>query len=396
MALPTTITGLNTASSPAIGSFISSGGNVYLFGPNATGQAVAVQKATDPTTAFSSVGDSGAFTEVRWISAYKVSDVIHLIAADRISGTSVTFRYLTFNMSSDTWVLDETILSGLNTQTSGAVLQFISSVVVRSTGEVVAFFSGAQITNMGNSYAQTYCMRRTGVNTWVNISGGAGATQVSAGGTVDFTGPEEVLGTSDRVHFIHRNGSTVTQRALTSANALQTAGTTNFVGSPIGTGTAIAYDDAGTTRVIWAAMSGGSTAFALTFDSGNTPTLTQIASTLGTSASVPAARLFNDGTDAWALYRKTTDSDLYVLKSTDDGANWGSEASAFTGTVGAADINLSIDGNIFTRGSSVVIPHIVNDNGTLKYNEYVVRTLVAAVKQIIYNTNQAVIRAAYW
>jgi len=90
--------------------------------------------------------------------------------------------------------------------------------------------------------------------------------------------------------------------------------------------------------------------------------------------------MFNDGTDVWALYRSSTASDLYVIKSTDDGASFSGEALALTGTVANVSADLSKDGNIYLRGNDYVIPYVVNDNGTLKYNEYVVRSVAAAVE----------------
>ncbi len=276
-------------------------------------------------------------------------------------------------MATDTFGSVESVLATANTATSGGVGQYGVSCVVRSGGEVVAFFNGARVANMGNSYAQTYYSRRTGVNTW------SAATQVSAGGTVDFVNPEAILGTSDRVHFIHNQpspGAAGVQRALSSGNVLQTANT-GLGGGADGQNCGISYDNAGTIKVV--NLVGPTAAAALNswpFDSADTPSIT--AQTFGSNANTLPLRVFNDGTDVWVLYRKNADSDLYVQKSTDNGSTYSGETLAFAATVAAAKSNLSIDGNIFTRGSSVVIPYVVNDNGTLKYNEYVVRSIAAA------------------
>ncbi len=223
---------------------------------------------------------------------------------------------------------------------------------------------------MGSSWAQTYYSRRTGVNTW------SAAVQVSAGGTADFTTPEALLGASDIVHF---NWKDITagkdnQRALSSANVLQTASTP--FGNAGGLGQGVSYNNAGTQKIIVGGDDNATSFFSIRYDSANTPTINTAAS--GASVDGPTVRLFNDGTTAWALYRETTSSDLIAQSSTDNGATFGSQFTAFTATVTAGAASLSIDGNIFTRGSSVVIPYVVNDNGTLKYNEYVVRTLTAA------------------
>jgi len=86
------------------------------------------------------------------------------------------------------------------------------------------------------------------------------------------------------------------------------------------------------------------------------------------------ARVFNDGTDVYVVVRDDITSDLYLYTSTTDGVSYGARTVFFTGTVAAANVNLSIDAIIYQRGSNFVIPYIVNDNGTLKYNEYTVRT----------------------
>jgi hypothetical protein len=240
---------------------------------------------------------------------------------------------------------------------------------------------------MGNSYARVSAKRRTGVNTWA-VAGAA--NPIDAGGQVDYVSPEALLGASSSVHFIWTNNSVnANQRTLTSANALQTAGTFNF-GVSNARVQGISYDNAGTTKVIVWNGGGGATKY---FDSGNTPTINT--GTVPWAGSGIPNSLFNDGTDAWAM-SDDGNLDIGVSKSTDSGNNWNGETVAFTATVSDTVAGLSIDGNIFTRGSSVVIPYIVNDNGTLKYNEYVVRTIAAAVTPEIFQFNQSVKRAAYY
>jgi hypothetical protein len=370
MALPTTITGI--ATTPAcVGPFISSGGNVYFFGQDGTtATTLQAYKATDPTSSFSSVATKTGFsTAVQHLSGGQVGDVIHLVVIDGAT-TSVNAKYQTFNMSSDTFVTAETIASGFNPQTSGSANVYAGSVAIRVSGSVpVVLFNGARVANMGNSYSQVYHSFRIGEASWT------AAAQVSAGGQVNFTQPEAVLGTSDRVHFIYRNLSNdrVTQRALSSGNSLQTVGEVAGV-SCVGPYSAVSYDNGGTIKVV--CLGGNDPIVVLAFDSADNPTEATGDTSIMSNPSIPTA-CFVDGTDVWALLANSSDSDLYVAKSTDNGATFGSATNAMTATVAAAGTNLSVDGNIFTRGSSVVIPYVVNDNGTLKYNEYVVRTIVS-------------------
>ncbi len=366
MALPTTITGIATDVA-CVGPFISSGGNVYFFGKDSsTATTLQAFKATDPTTSFSSIATKTGFsTAVQALSGFQVADVIHLCVIDGAT-TSVNAKYQTFDMSSDTFVTAETIASAFNPQTSGSANVYGISNVVRSGGEVVAFFNGARVANMGNSYAQTYYSRRTGVNTWT------AATQVSAGGTVDFTQPEAVLGASDRIQFVYKGTSTsgYNRTALTSGNVLQTTQPASVTANGF---SGISYDNAGTQKDIIGRASTSATNVDA-FDDGNTPAINTVVveAVVGTPV-----RTFNDIVTAYCVYRDSADSDLYVETSTDNGATWGTKTNIFTGTVAGVDTNLSIDGNIFLRGSDYVIPYVVNDNGTLKYNEYVVRSIAS-------------------
>jgi hypothetical protein len=364
MALPTTITGLSTTVA-TVGPFKSSGGNFYIIGVNSSDATKAqAQKASDPTSSFSAVGtDTVTGASQLYLAACQVSDTVHVLIAHGAS-SSRNYRYVAFDMSTDSWGTGEDAVTGVNVQTSAGVDALGCSIVVRSNGNAVLFYNGPRVASMGNSYAQTYYRERTGTNTYGT------QTQVSAGGQVDCTQPEAILGASDRVHFIFRGstGNQIRERSLSSANALDTEqGNTpanNGALPPQG----ISYDNSGTIKVI-VGMGGASECF----DSGANPTL--VAGSIDGAGGIP--RIFNDGTDAYALFRFSTDSDLYVSKSTDSGASWGTKASAFVGTVALADANLSKDGNIYQRGSDYVIPYVVNDNGTLKYNEYVVRTVAS-------------------
>ena len=102
--------------------------------------------------------------------------------------------------------------------------------------------------------------------------------------------------------------------------------------------------------------------------SGDNPTVTAASVSFGTPV-----RTVDDNLTVYALYQNSGDSDLYVKKSTDKGATFGSGTDVFTATVTAADTNVSKNQLAYLRGSTV-FPFLVNDNGTLKYNEVVLRT----------------------
>lgn len=362
MALPVTITGISTAVLTA-GPFKSSGGNFYFFGrDNTTATTLQAYKATDPTSSWSSIATNTGFTTaVQFIAGVQDSDVIHLAVIDG-SGSSVNLKYRTFNMATDAFVTSETVQSAFDPRDSTPTNIYLCSIIFRSSdSQPIILYNGARAAVMGTSYARIVYSRRTGVATW------SAPTAVDAGGAFNFSSPEAILGSSSRTHFFWSNGSFL-QRALNSSNVLQTASAATgsaVLNSPL---QAVSYDDAGTQRVACSSDSGGGGLVTeIYFNSADAPTI----NSNGSVASGSASRLYYDVTDIWVLYLKA--DGVYVKKSTDDGATYGSEILAYSVTTSNTP---SIDGNIYLRSTSYVIPYLISDLGTLKYNEYEVRSSV--------------------
>lgn len=349
----------------------------YFFGRDGTtATTYQAYKATDPSSSWSSVatktgiGDVSIGGTTGGPAGFKLADIIHLATGTANSGGQKV-NYNTFDMSTDSFVVSEAIIGTLftgNGQTGSP--QYGCSVVVRSNGNVVAFFNGVQTKKSGTNYARVYWSERTGVNTW------SAAVEVDDAGAADHVLPEAALGDADRVHFIWKGGtSNLNERSLSSGNSLDTQqqgsfSTTEFSTAVINTGSAIRIN-------VMVSVTGYSVLY---FDSGANPTLhsaNPASLGAGNTGSLPNL-IMNDGTDLYAMQRVGADSDLYLIKSTDNGLNYSLVGNVFTGTVSAALSNLSIDGNIYQRGSNYVIPYVVNDNGTLKYNEYVVRSLTTS------------------
>lgn len=370
MALPVTITGIATAVATC-GPFKSSGGNYYFIGRDGTtNSTLQAYKATDPTSSFSSAASkTGWGTNVLNIAVCRDGDILHVVTGNNPSSARSDYTYCQFDMSTDTWGTQEVIASNVDARTSAGTDQTGISAALRSAdGQVIVYFNGARVANMGSSYSQIYHSRRTATNTW------SAPVQVSAGGQVDFQTPEIVYtnSTVNRVHgfFTNLTALTSVQRTLNGSNGLETANT--GITTPA-VKQSVAYDDSGTMRIVAVGTSSGA-AVSFYFNSAATPTINS-ATIQGTNVLANGVRVFLDELTVWALYGKTSDGDLYVRSSTDDGATWSAETNVFTGTVTASgDIALSIDGQIYQRGSDYVIPYIVNDNGTLKYNERVVRS----------------------
>jgi len=270
--------------------------------------------------------------------------------------TLVATKYLSFDMATDTFLATTETVSAAQILTGTAASGWGCSLVVRSNGQVVCFYNGVQ-TKVSTQWSRVYYRVRTGVNTFAAVE-----AMVDAGLGVNNTAPIAVLGSSDRTHLLFFNGTNTLQRHLTSANVLGTVAST---GATTAVQDAATYDaGGGTIRHV-----GYTAASAFRWTSADNPTVTNAAVTFGTPV-----RATDDSGKFYALYQNSTDSDLYVKSSTDNGATFGTGTNVFTATVAAADANLSKNQLIYQRGNNFVIPYIVNDSGTLKYNESTVRS----------------------
>lgn len=338
--------------------------NYYFIGRDGT-TATTLQafKATAPSTAWASIATKTGFTTaILNIAGCQVGSVIHLLVQDGTMSSSVATKYLSYDMGTDTFLATMETVSAAQILTGQIAAGYGASLVVRSNGEVVAFYNGLQ-TKTTTLRARVYYRRRTGLNTYGT------ETMVDAALQVDNRAPIVVLGATDRVHLLWFDGTNTLQRHLTSANVLGTAAST---GATAATLDACTFNDAGTIRHV-----GFTPAQTIRWASADNPTVTAAAVAFGTPT-----RTADDGTDVYALYQNSADSDLYIKKSTDRGATFAAGTDVFTATVAAVDANLSKNQLAYQRGSDVVFPYIVNDNGTLKYNESIVRTTAVAAKAL--------------
>lgn len=369
MALPVTITGLSITAIPPWGPFKSSGGNYYIIGGDGTAtDQVKAQKATDPTDSFTAVGTNPDLgNTLTGLAVVQVDDTLVVLYASITDGAAAIF-----DMATDTWG-SPTAISDLDmSQNAGRVVV----AVARSDGDIVVAFRSSESV-MGSSRERVqYVARRSG--TW-----DATATDVGGGvGTTDhMTHLGSCLGASDRVHIIYHDSAdgTLKQRTLNSAYSLQTAstGVSQTVIAVNAGGQAVSYNDGGTIRCVLVTSDSTPNVEALYFDSGDTPSLS-LATIQASITGAVRPRALVDGTDVWAVYTNTADGDVTVEKSADDGATWGSTATATSAAIQNTNINnLGYIGTIYDRGGNFVIGYLYNDNGTLKYDEYEIRAASA-------------------
>lgn len=358
MALPVQIPGSGFSTTiDFVGPFKVSDTAYYVFGRDpTTATTLQAYKATDPSSSWSSIATKTGFaTGILNLSAFQVGSTIHIGITDGTSGSSENRKYVSFDASTDTFGTVETILA------VGAAGGANISIVVRSTGEVVAFYGTASTKVSGTFYNRVAYSRRTAVNTWT------ASTRPDTDVANNTSNPEVVVTPSDVVHFIWANaspGNGWVQRTLNASNVLQTA-STGFSGTGL-SALATFYDRSGTTKVAGTGT-GSDTSY---WDAGgNTPTLNR--STSNTMSS--RVRVYSEGTDVWLI--GAVSSVLTVCKSTDDGATFGSQISLGV-NVGTGNL-LCRRGQTYTRGSNVVLPYVYIDassGGKLWYNEYVIRT----------------------
>lgn len=331
----------------------------YFFGRDGTtATTLQAYKSTAPDTSWASqTTKTGFTTAILNIAACQSGTTIHLLVQDGTASTSLATKYVSYNALTDTFLATtETVSAAVAVTGQIAGAGAGASLVVRSDGSVVCFYSGVQTKTSGTFRARVYHRNRTGLNTY------GAETEVDANTAIDNNNPVAVLGASDRAHLLFFNQTNTIQRHLTGANTLGTAAST---GATTAVQDASAFDNAGTIR-----HAAFTAAQAVRWASADNPTVTAASVTFGTPV-----RTVDDGTDVYALYQSSADSDLYIKKSTDFGATFGTAISAFVGTVASAAANLSKNQTAYQRGFAIVFPYIVNDNGTLKYNEYTIRTL---------------------
>ena len=368
MALPVTITGINLTVACG-GPYKSAAGNYYFFGRDGT-TATTLQafKSTAPDVSWASIATKTGFTTaILNVQTYQFGDVIHILVQDGTASTLQATKYVSFNMANDTFLATtETVSAAASVTGATNVGGFTCSLVVRSSGEVVAFYNGVSTKTSSTLYSRVYYRRRTGVNTYGT------ETEVDAVTAVNNSLPIAVLGAADRVHFLFAAAGLTGLRTLSAANALNTYAT-NAQTPP---GDAVSYDRAGTTKVVITTNATAQGTFY--FDSSDNPTVNTASQSIA-AATIPhriGVDTVND--DVTICYRSSADSDLYVIKSSNDGVTFGAPVSAFVGTVASADANLSRSpsGSMYTRVGNVVVGYVVNDNGTLKYNEFIVRAIL--------------------
>lgn len=351
----------------------------YFFGRDSVQNlGIDAMKATDPTSSWTKIASTVIqnFTgdQIQHLSAFQVGNIVHIVGDNTGSvAGSVSIGYTQYNMSTDTFLSSfEQILAETATTGGTGSAQTFASVVVRSTGDAIVFFNGAQTKSSGTYYARVYYSRRTAVNTW------SAPVEVDSGGALDSKLCEAGLILGDQVNLLFVSGASGFSSILSVSNTLATGPS---VGASSNTATSNQCAEyINSTGANWIfGVSGSATVGSINTLAGLATGTSGSGGTLDSNATQPARPFVDTGVSPPILYTLYRDSvsagNLLVRSASDSAGPWSAATTAMTSAVAAAEPNLSVDGLVYQSGYNVVIPYIVNDNGTLKYNEYVLRSL---------------------
>ena len=363
MAFPqdidTAVSNNKTTSGVYAGPYKSSGGDFYALA-NPTSATIGMYKNTNPGTASWVEQDSGDRPTNTAVdpSADSVQDgdTIHIAYSDDV----VSYRYVTFDMSTDQWGTSESIVDP-NDTAFGATDVGIA-ISRRSDGDLVVLYNGAAENIHGTRYHR--------VHHAIKVSSWTVDTQVSGGGEDDWHGGAIVLGSSDRMHFFFNNTSLedAYQRTLRSDDNMESLPSSfdtdmlTLFGHAFMRG--ISYDDGGTQkiRIAYRKIITGRLSVA-EFDSADTPSVSEnFEVSDNNSLDPPSNSMVVDGTDNHLVYAqsfrawhdKNDGTDVEVL--TDSGGNVG-----------------ALSATIYEHGGDIVIAFTYVIGGQAKYFEFFVR-----------------------
>jgi hypothetical protein len=384
MALPVSITGL-VVTVPVAGPYKASNGYWYAIGvSSADGTKLRCLKATDPTDSWSAVGTDPTIdsaVSINGVDAWQDGDTLHVATASVNSTPTWDYRYRTFDMSSDAWSsINEAIETGVTPATDSTNRSSISICKRSQTGEIFALYTRCYL-YMSVYYQNPWYKRRTGVNTWTTALVALPAGEDSIRYNSYRTLPDPL---NDRVNFIYvRNTNSHHSNVFTAANGLSSAGSASNDDIAFSTAhrrSITQWNDGGTIRIVVGRQFQAAGSLSQGYwASSDSPTRTW-PSAWASDGYFPI-RVFSDVGEAgtstvWMIYRSGGDGHICARKSTDDGATFGNEIDIMTASV-ALDAAMSIGPDrtgVVQRGSAAVIPFFVDDNGTLRYNEYTVRS----------------------
>ena len=336
--------------------FRSSEGAYYHVRRSAS-TVIDVAKTTDVHTVSWVDQDTGSnpngFTR-NSIYCVQSGDVIHI--AYHVTESPATYRYSSFDMSTDLWVVvDETI----ETLADGTVVVAYIQIGVRDDGDVVVVYTGNADANMGDDKARVDVDIRT-TGTW------SGPTALDAGGDNHYANPCVIKSPlTDDMHILwSRTTNTADPPAAWEDSQVRTLNPADGLSSVVtdaidteektrGWNNGISYNDGATRRIVFGGVSDDAATADLVFAIGTEDGSddfqfgTSVREDVSPDPQVlgiqsPMAMAVCQRNFLHVVYINVTDFDHYYTKSEDDGANWDTAVEIEDGITSNGDLSVSI------------------------------------------------------
>ena len=332
----------------------------YFVKRDIAGTGIDVTKSIDPHTESWAVQDGGnnpnGFQRVS-IDCVQSGDVIHMAYHVTETGDN-TYRYSSFDMSTDLWVVVDEVITTLLTAT--AIAAYIN-IGVRSDGDVVVAYVGELERVHGDDKARVDVdIRTAGPDTW------SGPTNLDAAGDVHYGNPTVIKSPlTDDMHILwSRTTNTTDPPALWVDSQVRTLNPADGLSGVVtdgidtedklqGWNNGISYNDGATRRIVYGGVADDATNADLVFAIGTEDASDDFQ--FGTSVVEtvsPEPQVIGSGSVMaiavcqrnflHVVYVNVTDFDHYYTKSEDDGANWDTAVELEDAITANGDISLSI------------------------------------------------------
>lgn len=284
------------------GPFQDSNGDLWVVGVSSAGELRSVISTDAGATWETYYGLTGVTRNPTDCVFNSKNDVIYVTC---VQGT--TIYIYSFTISTTTWA---EIYSSGTRPTVALDVNNKSPVFLtrRSSGEFVVFYQGPTHSNMGSAYRSVYYARCSAAGVW------SSGVEVDAGGATNYDCKSACRGELNRTHMFFASalsGAPATHRSLSSANALDTAGSVGgYTNANIDYYTA--YYDAFLGKIIWGMPSLGYI-YRATSGAGPTWTLDTNTPTNLTEPNVCGPNFIYDPSSAklYCFYRDATSDDVY-------------------------------------------------------------------------------------
>lgn len=368
MALPTTISGVTFLATQSQGRsrpYISSTGNIYcVFRNGTTNTDLDIYKATDPTVAFSQVGSLtlNANGLLLGIGTFQERDNLHIATQDN----NEAILYHVFSMSSDSFTTsNEAVTSAVGTNID---IEKAIQISLETGGDIIIFYQGASDQIKG---------AKERVDRAFKVGGSWTVDQaVDDGGEVHYFLGGIVRGKANKFHLVFKDDTNAdvlhksvqdVDGTLNSVEILNDSDM-NVVDFPVAV--PVFYDDEGAEIVTTGWNRTTFMGATEVVDDGVPESVTTLSSFIANRTNqFSILSLAVDVKTVWAIIARSG-NDIYSTSNVDR-AGWDLDLEELNGITCKL-----ITSNSYQRGSDVVLAYIYDDDGTIKYNEKVLRSVI--------------------